>query len=479
MAGCVRCHQAFDITPADQAFYAKINVPTPTHCPTCRLKRRLAFRNESHLYQATCDLCEKPMISVFKADVAFPVYCVDCWWSDRWDPLSYGRAIDWSQPFFPQLAELFAVVPKANLLQFQTENSPYNAYLAFGKDCYMSPGSYKAENCYYLRKSQDCKDCVNSMMLNKCELVADSTNCDHCYSSHHLLNCRSCSFSSYLQHCSGVQYGFMCSGIKNTNYCFKNKQYTETEYTAILEQYRHKPAAAVLAEFKDFCATQPQPTHIQVNSEASTGNYLFNCHNAEQCTDCFDIDSSKYLLECSGIKDSMDLTLHDKSIELCYEMCSGGEKNYLSKFGFCVVASPETEYSLSCFYLQNGFGCVQIHQRSQYCILNRQYSPEEYQRTRTKLIDHMKATGEYGEYFPTSMSPFSLEESVLPDYFPTSVILAAASTAHVDGALYCERCHKPYRVIDQERRLYQKIEVAVPAFCMDCRFHELRSWKQR
>ncbi len=477
MVTCGHCQKGFEITPTDYAFYQKLDIPAPTLCPDCRLERRLAFRNENHLYQASCGLCHQPMISVFKPDAPFPVYCVDCWWSDRWDPLSYGREIDWDRPFFEQFAELFAVVPKANLLQFQTENSPYNAYLAFGKNTYMSPGSYLTENCYYLRKSQDCKDCVNSIILNKCELVASSTNCDTCYSSHHLFNCRASSFSSYLQDCSGVQHGFMCCGIKNVNYCFKNKAYSEAEYQEIINRYSHKTEQELDLEFREFCTTIPKPAQIQVNSDDSTGDYLFHCHNAKNCFDCFDVDTGKYLLECAGVTDSMDLTMHDKGIELCYELCSGGEKNYLTKFGFCAVASPQSEYIISCFYLEHGFGCAQIHNRTQYCILNKQYTKDEYFELKTRLIQHMRQTKEYGEYFPMSLSPFNYSETIAADYLSSTNHSVQPKSVTVSGARQCERCNKPYKIIDQERTLYHTIGVAEPTRCMDCRFQELRNRK--
>ncbi|MBI4407508.1 MAG: hypothetical protein HY565_03345 [Candidatus Kerfeldbacteria bacterium] len=462
MPNCLHCQQAFTITDSDRQFYGKIAVPEPTHCPICRLRRRLVFRNESHLYERTCDLCKKNIIAVFKPGTPFPVYCSDCWWSDRWDPLSYGRNIDWNRPFFAQFQELMHKVPKAAVISLNNENSDYNALLAFSKNMYMCPGSYLSENCYYVRKSQNCKDCANSMILNKCELVANSTNCDTCYASHHLTNCRSCSFSTYLQNCSGIQYGFMCCGVKNLKYCFKNKVYSETEYHEILKRYQGKAETELLAEFRQFCVTIPKAAQIQVNCDGSTGDYLFNCHNAVECFDCFDLDTSKYLLECAGVKDSMDLSMHDKEIELCYELSSGGEKNYLTKFSYCTCASPESEYCYSCFYLSNGFGCDGIHARSQYCILNKQYSKEEYEKLHSRLIEHMRTTKEYGEFFPEWLSPFSYEESVAPDYL-------AAVTQSV--------CTKPFRVIEQEKVLYKKIGVPEPTVCMDCRFQRLRSWK--
>jgi len=62
---CVQCGRDFEITDDDLKFYdkgspvvkgRKFVMPSPTHCPDCRLMKRLAFRNEKNLYKRKCDL---------------------------------------------------------------------------------------------------------------------------------------------------------------------------------------------------------------------------------------------------------------------------------------------------------------------------------------------------------------------------------------------------------------------------------------
>ncbi len=378
------CQNDFEITEEDRKFYQKINVPEPTLCPDCRQQRRMAFRNERSLYRRSCDLCDRSIIATFDADSPLTVYCPECWWSDKWEPKDYAQEFDFSRSFFEQFQELLGKVPKSGVLQVNNENCEYNSLLAFSKNTYMSPGSYLMENCYYSRKSQKCKDCVNSNVLNKCELVANSTNCDGCYSSSNLINCRNCSFSTYLRDCSSLQNCFLCSGLKNQQYCFKNKQYSKEDYEKILAEYKNKDQNEIDREFQEFNKSIPKKAQIQLNCENSTGDYLYNCKNAIECSDCFDTEDSKYLVECAGVKDSMDLTIHDKEIELCYEMSTGGEKNYNSKFSYCVVASPNSDYLYSCFYLSDSFGCDGFHARAKNCILNKQYSKEEYEQLKEK-----------------------------------------------------------------------------------------------
>ncbi len=496
--------QPFTVTESDQAFYAKIGVPLPTLCPPERLRRRLAFRNELSLYKRTCDMCKTTMFSVFDTDVSFPVYCTKCWWSDSWDPKDYAQDFDFSRPFFDQYHELLMRVPKASALQLNNENSDYNALIAFSKNAYMSPGSYLVEDCYYVRKSQKSKDCVNSNAIDNCELLAYSTNCNSCYSSHHLVNCRNCLDSRFLNDCSNCQNCFMCSGLRNKKFCFKNQQYSEEDYRQILKNYAANPLKNTLEEFRTFINSLPQRASVQMNSENCTGDYIYNSKNSFECFDCFDLQDCKYILECSDVKDSMDLSLHDKEIELCYELCSGGEKNYNLKFSYCTIASPNSEYMYSCFYMPDSFGCDGFHFRGKNCILNKQYSEEEYSALKKQIKEHMKKTGEHGEFFPMRISPVAYNESAAESMFPLTREQCMARGAQwkelkakeyasatsqvpdriedvpgniVNELLACMACSKNYKIIPQELKLYKKLGLPVPKHCAECRLKELASFK--
>ena len=97
---CTQCSKTFLIDETDQRFYDRIHVPTPTLCPDCREQRRLAWRNERMLYERQCGLCHKDMISMYRPDAPYTVYCPECWWSDRWDATSFGMVYDAKRSFF-------------------------------------------------------------------------------------------------------------------------------------------------------------------------------------------------------------------------------------------------------------------------------------------------------------------------------------------------------------------------------------------
>src|SRR5436190_2140193 len=67
-------------------------------------------------------------------------------------------------------------------------------------------------------------------------------------------------------------------------------------------------------------------------------------------------------------------------------------------------------YSMMVFNCHDCFGCYGL-KKSEYCILNKQYTEEEYKRLLPKLVEHMKKTGEWGKWFPLSKSPFYYQDT--------------------------------------------------------------------
>jgi len=65
-------------------------------------KTLLSFRNQNRLYKRKCSKTGKEIIAMFSAEVPFPVYDKTLWYSDEWNPLEYGRGIDFDKSFFEQ-----------------------------------------------------------------------------------------------------------------------------------------------------------------------------------------------------------------------------------------------------------------------------------------------------------------------------------------------------------------------------------------
>ncbi|MFZ3015981.1 MAG: hypothetical protein WA101_03260 [Minisyncoccia bacterium] len=135
---CQNCKKDFIIEPEDFNFYEKIKVPPPTFCPECRMIRRMAYRNERTLFKRSCDFCKRNIISIYPSNAIFPIYCKECWYSDKWEATEYGRDYDFSRPFFEQLKELFFSVPHLAIWQRNVINSEFSNMIGECRNVYLS-----------------------------------------------------------------------------------------------------------------------------------------------------------------------------------------------------------------------------------------------------------------------------------------------------------------------------------------------------
>ncbi|MDD5054645.1 MAG: hypothetical protein PHZ00_00060 [Candidatus Peribacteraceae bacterium] len=179
-----------------------------------------------------------------------------------------------------------------------------------------------------------------------------------------------------------------------------------------------------------------------------------------------------------------------KGVELTYEgMCVEG-KNVVS--GFYIAGHDNIYYSDFVVSCSNVFGCAGLKQK-RYCILNKQYSKEEYEDLVPLIIAKMRSDGEWGEFFPPELSPFAYNETVALEYFPLTkeevlsrgwrwrdevdevpkvdrIIPAAQLPDAIDAvsddilhsAIECESSKRPFRIIKQELDFYRTMRLPVP-----------------
>lgn len=505
---CKNCSCHFEITNDDLEFYQRIapvfndtpyTIPPPTICPDCRFQRRCIWRNEFTYYRRQCQLCQRKSISVHSPEKSYPVYCNRCWWSASWDPLKFGREIDLSESFFEQYLQLQRECPKpflANDNHTTSENIEYCQGVAYSKNCYLATTSWRLEDCLY------CSNCGESKCLVDCrfvgdgsELVYESATCQRCYSCSHLYACSGCSnchFGIDLRGCSDC---VGCVGLRNQKYCIFNQQYSQAEYTAMLERFEFGSYAKLQemsVKFDHFANSQPQRGVVQINCERAFGNNLFNCKNFVGYN-VFGGEDSKYYIIGTRPKNCYDILVGGEH-EWCYEGVNP-DHSYMSHFTVWCWGCTNTLYSDNCHSCRNIFGCVGLR-RAEYCILNRQYSKAEYEQLVPQIIETMKRRGEWGEFFPLSVSQFAYNETVAQDYFPLNAEDAHAkgvswvvkkstpagkepvqvpehikdvSDNIVNQVLGCQGCDNNYKIAPLELRFYRQMGFAIPRKCPDCR----------
>ncbi|OGI78099.1 hypothetical protein A3D42_02675 [Candidatus Nomurabacteria bacterium RIFCSPHIGHO2_02_FULL_41_18] len=511
---CQNCKTSFIVEPEDFEFYARIKVPPPTFCPECRMQRRMAWRNERLLYKRK-DAFGKDTISIYAPNSPFAVYPRDYWWSDAWDSMSYGREYDFSKPFFLQFRELLEAVPVAGVFSSNVVESPYTNHVGFLKNCYLTFASWECEGVYYSDKAGYSKDSFDLYLTDKGELcywVIDSIDCYKLFFS---AECSGCADSYFLLDCKNCQNCFGCVGLRNKRYYIFNKPYSKEEYEKKVQEFdigSFRNFQAVLSEFSLFKLNFPHKYARLINTVKVTGN---NCVGVKNCFHCFDmredVEDSKYVTHGGfGMKDSYD-GYGVGICELLYEgIDSGVDGGSKEKFSVVVYGSRDTDYCFNCANSSDLFGCVGL-QKKQYCILNKQYTKEEYNELKAKIVEHMHRmpyidkngmSYRYGEFFPIELSPFAYNETIAQEYYPLTEEKASARgydwikpdtkerkrtmkaedlPDHIKNTpdsiagehIGCINCKRAFRILKEELVFLKASGLPLPRQCPDCR-HTMR-----
>jgi len=496
---CRNCQSQFEITNADLEFYASVSpvfngqkylIFPPTFCPDCRQQRRLAWRNQMHLYKRTCDGSGEKLTSSFHPDNPVKIYKNDYWYSDKWDPKDYARDFDFSRPFLEQYAELIHAVPQLAIETYANENSEYTNQCSFSKNCYLVFESNENENCYYSSNIYECTFCVDCYYITKSELCYQCLDCTNCYALQYSRDCSGCSNSYFLQNCLSCKNCFGCLNLKNKEYYFFNQALSKEEYEQKLQEYQLESYTQIQSLKEHFAKIHLQFPHKYYHgkqNENSVGDYLDNTQNCQFCFDTMTSQDSKFLYNCMDTKNTYDMSVFGLETEFCYDNHSiaDGARNIL--FSDQVWTGVyDILYSRFCIHNSHHlFGCVAL-KHSSYCILNKQYTKEEYEKLVPRIIEHMKKNEEWGEFIPIKYSIYAYNETEANDQFPLNETESQAKgypwrdkdsqssfyqipdkineveDSILQETLVCQKTHKKYKIISQELDFYRQNRIPIP-----------------
>ena len=511
---CQNCKKDFTIETDDFGYYEAIKVPPPTFCFNCRLQRKMARRNERTFYKRSCDFCHADIISMYPRGSKFRIYCNNCWWSDKWDPFEYGVNYDFSKPFFSQFYELSLAVPRVALYQKNPVNSQYTNHTDHPKGCYLCFDSGFSENALYSKWLVRCKDVADCYGTFDSELCYELNECDKCSRSKFLFLCAECMDCSFLYNCRGCQHCFMSSNLRNKSYAFMNEQLSKEDYEKKMLELKTGDFQALRKLKEEFekeilgRAIRKYGTFNKVVN--STGDYLFECKNVKKSFHVYESENSAYCVDSANLKDCYDVYEPAFNCEQQYE-CHAGNRLSYSKFSSISYDNHHIEYCEMCHGSSDLFGCIGLRNK-QYCIFNKQYSKEEYEKIAGDIKNQMaeipfedksRRQYRYGEFFPVEHSPFAYNETVAQEYFSLSKDAALklgfewkeedekkynptkkpSEVEKLDDSLLkeifgCEhegKCHEQctsaFRITPEELELYRRLNVPIPGLCPNCRHY--------
>ncbi len=473
---CKNCDVAFVITPDDFTFYEKMQVPAPKYCPPCRMQRRLVHRNERTLYRRACDNCKKDSVSIYPAGTPWPVYCNPCWWGDSWDGKEFGMEYDPNRSFFEQFIELRNKVPRINLLCITSVNSEYTNNAEDNKNCYLLFAAGKNEDCMYGRLVEHCKSVVDCCWTYDSELCYECIDIRQCYGC---LFSERCQSSRDLLFCFDVRDSQDCilsSNLRHAQYYIENKKYSKEEYLAKKKEILASPENLESAKkkFDELKAKAVVKYAFQTKCVNSTGDYLFNCRDSRLMFDASNAKDCAYMADVEDPTDCIDGNNMYYKPERCLDIM-GALQTYNCKFSTYAMYCNSVEYSDGLQNCQDCFGSIGL-KKAKYCILNKQYSKEDYESLIVNIKSQMTKAGEYGDFLPPETSPFKYNETMAKDYFPDpkaeEITTGTYGKENGKDVFACVDCKKNFKITPNEFAFYERMSLPLPSKDFECRMQD-------
>jgi len=519
---CQNCHQNFTIEHADFEFYEKIKVLPPTWCPECRMQRRMAWRNEHGMYLRPDSRTGRTIFSMYSPEALIKVWDYKEWQRDMDDARQFKRGIDWDRPFLTQIRELMLDVPFPALMLVGSGNinSDYCNDCRDFKNCYLAFSGGGNEDVLYSTNSSRNKESMELNETTDSELTYECFFCTKAFRTFYSAQIFESTDIWFSRNLVGCNNCFGCANLRNQSYCYFNEKLSPAEYKRKLAEFNPGSYKQVLELFdraRNFLLKLPVRCHESFRCNNSSGNYLRTSNNVKQSFYTNEAQNIAYSYRASRSTEIMDITFWGGNSELMYECTMCGMHNSNIKFCYnCAQECRELQYSIECRNCQYCFGCVGLRGK-QYCILNKQYTEQEYKELTPKIVDHMNnlvyvdcksRSYRYGEFFPAEFSPLEYNGSQAQEYYPldsesaekggfrwqadhgnkhvttkdwktlpddirdtddsiTKEIIACAHEGKCN-----HQCTKVLRILPQELEFYRKLNLPIPRICVNCRHYE-------
>jgi len=315
--------------------------------------------------------------------------------------------------------------------------------------------------------------------------------------------------SWFLYDCRNLSHCFGCTNLRNKQYYFFNQPLTKEEYEQKMSQI-NTASRKVLAEYQQkFAQILKTAIHRGVNNvkaENCLGDLLHNSRNCFYCFKSFKggVEDSRYICDVEKASDLMDV-FGGNNFSLCYESTGIAESQSI-KFSLHIRNNSQNlEYCQECQNCQDCFACIGLKNKK-YCIFNQQFSEMAYWQMLDKIKTEMLRKGEYGEFFPLSISLAPYYDSSAQVEFPLTkeeilnngwrwqeqvksdidlsqfaVIqakdlpddIANVSDDILNKVVICEQTQKPFRLTGLELDFYRKHNLPLPII------HPLQRLKNR
>lgn len=258
-------------------------------------------------------------------------------------------------------------------------------------------------NCSNLIYSFDNANCQNGLYLYCSYLAANCVDCSYaieselCYQSVDLFKCYKVYFSNYCARlresyycydCNDSHHLFGCTHLNHKEYCIFNRQYSSDEYQKQVDELIKRLPQEILKTVDELIEQFPlTQTNVTRSENCHYGNHVHYSKNVYFSFDATDNQDCGYLYDSHHNQDCWDSTWLLGS-QLCYQ-CLESRSLYNCAFVNWSSNCRDSWFLNNCYNLKHCFGCVGLDNK-EYCLLNRQLTPEEYHEIVERLKSEFK-----------------------------------------------------------------------------------------
>jgi len=313
--------------------------------------------------------------------------------------------------FFPQMQNFFLHSYFSPTYQVAwSENSEYSDMVLNGKNTYLSTISvYDCENIFYSFATREWSTNVfnSTMVFESSNNVYESKSIissSNIFFSHYLSNCYDMWFCSNCIWCSDC---IACDKLENQTYCIKNKQYSKEEYDRLKDK--------ILSDKWHYTTSSSKLNNLWSNNGSTNvvGSFLVNSTDITNGYYSYNIKTGRNIMYMwwAGENENMYDIFVGWAIQWQHFYAVQGAWN--SEHIYCSIGINDSAgifYSMYCSQCSFCLWCIGL-QNKQFCILNKQYSKEEWHQKVDEIFAQMEQDGTLWEFFPPSMNPFYFNDT--------------------------------------------------------------------
>lgn len=290
--------------------------------------------------------------------------------------------------FYQELKRVILSHPKRPAQVMNSENCEYGNYIYYSKNlyhCFDCGQCTDGARLFDTWQSANCVDCDYSKESERCFECVDANKC---FNSNYLTYCQNVSDSYYSVDCTACHDIFGCVRLKSKSFCIFNRQLTQEEYREKVAKLKQLPPEKIFPIVNEILSKHPMTqTHEKQNENSPFGNYISYNRNSYLCFDATRNEFCGYLYDTSDNKYSYDIT-QSSHCEMSLEVT---DSTLIFNCEYVIFSKNciDSTYLVDCLNVKNSLGCVMLEHK-QYCILNRQFSKEEYDRISKPLLAELR-----------------------------------------------------------------------------------------